>query len=75
VKAGKSEGLKNQETDQPTNSGKERSEESSETALERQEKVTSKTGLKGKGEWNSPANQRRGGEPATRRTEVKEGAE
>ena len=73
MKAGKSEGPKNQETDQPTNSGKERSEESSETDLERQEKVTSKTALKEKGEWNSPANQQRGGEPATRRTKVKKG--
>jgi hypothetical protein len=38
-------------------------------------KVTSKTALKEKGEWNSPANQPRGGEPATRRTKAKEGAE
>ena len=68
MKAGKSEGPKNHETDQPTNSGKERSEKSSETVLERQEKVTSKTGLKEKGEWNSLANQQTGGEPAARRT-------
>jgi hypothetical protein len=54
--------------DQPTNSGKERSEKSSETVLERQLKVTSRIGLEGKREWNSLANQQTGGEPAARRT-------
>jgi hypothetical protein len=54
--------------DQPQNSGKERSEKSSETDLERQLKVTSRIGLEGKREWNSLANQQTGGEPAARRT-------
>ena len=43
--------------DQPQNSGKERSEKSSETVLERQLKVTSRIGPEGKREWNSLANQ------------------
>ena len=61
--------------DQPQNSGKERSEESPKQPWSDNKKVTSKTALKEKGEWNSPANQPRGGEPATRRTKAKEGAE
>ena len=73
MKTGKSEGPKNQETDQPNR-------------LWQMERVVTRNGLgatpsasktaqEAKEEWNSTGNQRRGGKPRTRRKEVQEGAE